>query len=304
MGLDKIPPHDGNPLHSANTEAFQAPYQSRHFQPSIYSPQPQRRRPFKQWYRAQTKTARILLGCLPFYVAFILCIGSFTVYAIAHPQPPAQKALATSVTHNNPTTHSVPTATPTTLVSILPTNTPTTPQSPTPTPNPTIALSDAILGGSIHAFDQKFGANNCCYRNEWTPPTGPAVGVWDDTYSQWNNLDESSMNRVVRIDILPQGSDIWSTSQAATICDVYLPSDAKYQAEYTVPLGNLTQGSVKVYYSTLLANALPAHDFIGKDGKQGKSGTIYIYFDYSYNGGSINIGDCVVGIKGNDVSTP
>ena len=148
MDSDEIQPQDSDPLHSANTEAFQTPYQPGQFRQSPYSPQqPRQRRKFRQWYRVQTKTARILLGCLPFYVAFFLCIGSFTVYGIANPQPPTQKTLATSVTHNNPTNPSRPTETPTALVSILPTETPTTAPSPTPTatatpmPKPTSGLT-------------------------------------------------------------------------------------------------------------------------------------------------------------------
>lgn len=173
-------------------------------------------------------------------------------------------------------------------------------KAPTVQSQPTIGLNQAILGGSIHAFDQKFGANNCCYRNEWTPLNGPNVGVWDESYNGLN-VDETSMNRVVRIYIEPQGSDVWNASTSANICNRYLPPDFKYQSNYTVPLGNLTSGLVKVYYSTLLANTLPVHDFIGKDGKQGKPGTIYVFFNYSYDLSTVNIGYCVLGVEGNQV---
>lgn len=35
--------------------------------------------------------------------------------------------------------------------------------SPTDTSGPTIPQTSAILGGSVFAFDKKFGATNCCF---------------------------------------------------------------------------------------------------------------------------------------------
>lgn len=188
---------------------------------------------------------------------------------------------------------------------IVPTTQPTPEQVtrvPTAPPKPTINLSLAILGGSIHAFDQKFGSNNCCYRNGWTPPNGPYVAVEDDTYNGLN-VDETSLNRVVLIEIQPQSDGqttdlVWSASNATSICNAYLPPDAKYRGSFVVPLANLTKGSVKVYHSTLLANSLPAKDFVDRNGKQGKPGTIYVYFDYHYD--ASHIGGCILDLQGND----
>ncbi len=173
---------------------------------------------------------------------------------------------------------------------------------PTAPPKPTINLSLAILGGSIHAFDQKFGSNNCCYRNGWTPPNDPYVAVEDDTYNGLN-VDETSLNRVVLIEIQPQSDgqtadSVWSASNATSICNAYLPPDAKYQSSFLVPLANVTKGSVKVYLSTLLANSLPAKDFVDRNGKQGKPGTIYVYYDYHYD--ASHIGGCTLDLQGND----
>ena len=166
-------------------------------------------------------------------------------------------------------------------------------------PKPTISLNLAILGGSIHAFDQKFGSNNCCYRNGWTPPNGPYVAVEDDTYNGLN-VDETSLNRVMLIEIQPQSDGqitdpVWSASNATSICNAYLPPDAKYQSSLLVPLADLTKGSVKVYDSTRLANSLPAKDFVNRNGKPG---TIYVYFDYSPD--ASHIGDCYLDLQGND----
>jgi len=173
---------------------------------------------------------------------------------------------------------------------------------PTAPTKPTINLNQAILGGSIHAFDQKFGPNNCCYRNGWTPPNGPYVAVEDDTYNGLN-VDETSLSRVVLIEIQPQSNGqttdpVWSASNATSICNAYLPPDAKYKSGFLVPLANLTKGSAKVYFSTLLANSLPAKDFVDRNGKQGKPGTIDFYYDYHYD--ASHMGGCILDLRGND----
>ena len=188
----------------------------------------------------------------------------------------------------------------TSQTTFAPTRQPTS--APTTPPKPTINLNLAMLGGSIHAFDQKFGSNNCCYRNGWTPPSGPYVAVEDDTYNGLN-VDETSLNRVVLIEIQPQPDGqttdpVWSVSNATSICNAYLPPDAKYQSSFLVPLADLTKGSVKVYYSTLLANSLPSKDFVDRNGKQGKPGTIYVYFEYHPD--ASHIGGCYLDLQGND----
>jgi ABC-type Fe3+-hydroxamate transport system substrate-binding protein len=91
------------------------------------------------------------------------------------------------ITQSTPSqTTSAPTTQPTQKIA-APTIQPTSAQVtevPTVPPKPVISLSLAVLGGSIHAFDQKFGSNNCCYRNGWTLPNGPYVAVEDDTYNR------------------------------------------------------------------------------------------------------------------------
>lgn len=141
-GIEKIQPspYDDTP-YSANTEEFQSPYQPGQFQPTPYAQQRRRRRTFSQWYSAQRRFAKIGLGCLPFYLAFILCIGGMIVYTSTLPQPPAQKTPATLVTNNNPTNLSLATATPTTLPATLPTATPTT--APPNTDNRAISDTDS-----------------------------------------------------------------------------------------------------------------------------------------------------------------
>lgn len=205
--------------------------------------------------------------------------------------------LLSAGSYTTQTTPSQTTSAPTTL----PTSAQVT-KVPTAPPKPTINLNLAMLGGSIHAFDQKFGSNNCCYRNGWTSLNGPYVAVEDDTYNGLN-VDETSLNRVVLIEIQPQSdgqttNSVWSASNATSICNAYLPSDAKYQSSFLVPLADLTKGSVKVYYSTLLANSLPAKDFVNRNGKPGKPGTIYVYFDY--NPDVSHIGGCYLDLQGND----
>jgi hypothetical protein len=239
---------------------------------------------FRQWYKRQTSIAKIGIGCGTLIGVLLLC--SFV-----------QAALGGGNSSSTPTHPSgqVAVVSPVATEKIVATPTHTYKQKPT------ISLSSAILGGSINAFDKKFGSDNCCYENGWTPPNGPLVSVWDASYGRLG--DENSLQRVVRISIQPQSNGqtdtpVWSASTAATICDAYLPPDANFQFGYTVPLANLTQGYTKVYYSALLANTLPNQDFIGKDGNQGKLGLLYVYFSYNYD--ADHIGHCTLGVRSKD----
>ncbi len=171
---------------------------------------------------------------------------------------------------------------------------------PTAPPKPVINLSLAVLGGSIHAFDQKFGANTCCYRNGWTPPHGPYVAVEDDTYNDMT-LDETSLHRVALIEIQPPldgPTAVWSASSVTSICTAYLPPDATYQGSFEETLADMTKGGVMVYDSPLLANSLPPKDFIDRNGQPGKPGTLYVYFDYLPDAN--HIGSCFLDVRGND----
>ena len=92
-----------------------------------------RRRSFRQWYRRQTKTARILLICGPLAVILMLC--SCSVWASALPQPKTQASTFTPTVPATgaPTRAIVLAAT----VVITPTPKPTPSPTPKPTPKPT-----------------------------------------------------------------------------------------------------------------------------------------------------------------------
>lgn len=190
----------------------------------------------------------------------------------------------------------------TTTVSPVATGSPSSTQHVTSVPQPLISLNLAILGGSIYAFDKKFGSDNCCFYTGWTPSNGPYVAVWDDSYTDLN-FDETSQNRVVRISIEPQSNDptytpAWDARAAANICNSYLPPDAIFQSGYAVFQAGATEADIEVYYSSLLAHTLPVQDFIDRRGDPGTPGLIYVYF--RYNDDANHIGHCTLGVRGQD----
>lgn len=164
---------------------------------------------------------------------------------------------------------------------------------PTATPMPTIPQSTAILGGSVFAFDKKFGANNCCYLNGWNYQ-GQYGPMWTGLYTGDPSFDESSRQRAVGIDNDGGGSStLWTMSQAKAICGGYLPPDAKYHGTTTVYLANFVVGIELHYSSASLANTLPPQDFTDVNGKHTTSGTFYVY--YQYGSTSTSVYQCALG---------
>src|SRR6266566_9771903 len=78
-------------------------------------PPPRGRRSFWQWYHAQTRFARIGLGCASIFVALLLCTVALTVYGSTLP-PTRAPTHAVILTTPRPTATQAPrpTATPTT----------------------------------------------------------------------------------------------------------------------------------------------------------------------------------------------
>jgi hypothetical protein len=155
-------------------------------------------------------------------------------------------------------------------------------------PPPPIPQSAVTLGGSVFAFDKKYGASNCCYLNGWTyqGPFGQKMwtGVNTDHTLGGSALDESSSQRVIDIENYgPISSSMNITmTQAKSLCGSFLPSDAQLQHTITVSRGGVAAGSELTYTSTLLANTLPTSDFTDKDGKVTPPGTFFVNYDYSY----------------------
>src|SRR5438876_9710698 len=108
-------------------------------QQSPWQPQlPQRRRTFRQWFRAQTRFAKFGLGCGSLFLVLMLCICSLVACGSTQPQPKVAPTQTTSVAINNisPTATLSTTSTDTSTLSPSPTATPTATPSPTPSPTP------------------------------------------------------------------------------------------------------------------------------------------------------------------------
>jgi hypothetical protein len=164
---------------------------------------------------------------------------------------------------------------------------------PTDTPPPGIPQATAVLGGSVFAFDQRFGANNCCSENGWTYQ-GPYGQMWTGVDIEQTGyggstakLDERSLARVMGIEIGSGGGieTSWTMAQATAICDRFLPSDATYQKSTYVYGGSSARGIRLNYTSASLANTLPPSDFTRTDTtgtRPSPPGTFYVFYQYGH----------------------
>ena len=181
-----------------------------------------------------------------------------------------------------------------------PTQKASTPQVAAPA---SIDENAAVLGGSIFAFDNKFGSNNCCNRNGWDTHTAWIGAYTAEHGSGWYQaVGEQSHERVVGIYINPYGdstgslaSTTWPGLQAAKqVCNAYLPSDATLQTTYQHTFAGNVDGSVNEYYSSLLARTLPSGDFTDVNGHPEKPGLFFVFF-HGYGSTPSQIDYCVLG---------
>jgi hypothetical protein len=165
-----------------------------------------------------------------------------------------------------------------------------------------IAENDAVLGGRIVAFNNKFGDNNCCHNNGWDTNT-MWVGVYtaEDGGGWYQAVGKQSHERVVGIYINPYNSSgssldaFWPGLQAAKkVCDAYLPPGAKFQTTYQYVSTGVVIGTVNEYYSPLLARALPGSDFTDVNGHLEKPGLFFVFFSNHASAPS-QIDHCVLG---------
>jgi len=165
-----------------------------------------------------------------------------------------------------------------------------------------IAESKAVLGGSVFAFNNKFGDNNCCNRNGWETNT-MWVGVYtaEDSSRWYQAVGEQSHERVVGIHMKPYNTDInqagtpvWDMPTAKRVCDMYVPPDAKLQTTYQHVYAGLVDGTIKEYYSPLLAHTLPSSDFTDANGHLEKQGLFFVFF-HSYGSTPSQSDYCVLG---------
>lgn len=173
--------------------------------------------------------------------------------------------------------------------------------APTATPKgPTIPQTSAVLGGSVFAFDKRFGANNCCYDNGWTYQ-GAYSQMWTGVYigsaGSLTSVGERSTQRVVGIENAgPMVSDMsWTMGQAKAICGSFIPPDAKYQGSSQVNTHSLIQGFELRYTSASLANTLPSNAFKDVNGKPTAPGMLYVFYDYGLARSTDTIRWCRVG---------
>jgi len=220
---------------------------------------------FREWYRTRTRNVELSLWCGALLIALLLCVGIATC---------GESATQPSQTQNT-TSQQATTA---------PTQQPATPTS--------ISENTAVLGGSVLAFDNKMGANNCCHDNGWDTNT-MWVGVYtaEDGSRWYQAVGEQSHERVVGIRLHPYnaninqaGTPVWDMPTAKKTCNAYLPSDAVFQKSYQHISFDIVDGIINEYYSPLLAQTLPSKDFTDANNHPEKPGLFFVYFNYARPG--------------------
>ncbi len=166
-----------------------------------------------------------------------------------------------------------------------------------------IPESKALLGGSIFAFNNKFGDNNCCNTNGWDTNT-QWVGVYtaEDGSRWYQAVGEQSNERVVGIRIHPydnQGTSVWDMPTAKKTCNAYMPSDAIFQKTYPHTFANIVDGVIFEYYSPLLAQTLPSNDFTDSNNRPEKPGIFFVFFDNASYENAAQIDFCALGTDAN-----
>ncbi len=217
-----------------------------------------------------------------------------TEYARLHPSPTSTPR-PTARPRTSSTAIPTPTRTPTPAHTFAPTATATPHRPPTATPVPTISINAATLGGSVKAFDNKFGDNNCCREDGWDYQ-GPFGATWTGVYAGDSNFDWLSNSRVFGVLTEPQPSgQSWDASQTGTMQSQFMPSDAVLKSTQPAYLGNLVEGQEKTYFSALLAHTLPASDFKDNSGNLVQPGTVYVYLHFAdYGNDSSHFDQCAL----------
>src|SRR6266700_151119 len=213
-------------------------------------------------------------------VASLIMLGTLVMRTTGNASPSAPSTLVAHQTQRASIQTTPPHYT-TPLPTLAPTPTPKL--FPTPTPHPKINANAAILGGSVVAFDRKFGADNCCYLNGWDLADF-WIGVSTDESASQRFIDEHSHAPVrgIRIDTRnPSGQGgeaVWNHQKAVQICSAYLPPDAVFQKTYPKMLANAVMGEIHVYSSQLLANTLPHADFTDEQEHPEQPGLLFVYY--------------------------
>src|SRR5260370_4901811 len=243
----------------------------------MQQPPPRGRRSFWQWYRAQTRFARIGLVCASIFVAIRLCAVALTVYGSTVPSTRAP-APTQAPTHAVVLTTPRPTAT----QAPRPTATPTT--TPTPTPS---KVTVPHLGGAITDIIAKYG--------ELVDPSDRYMYAW----FRGNNGDSLRVSTLIdphhvdEIDVQAINGDMSNTASASALCTAFNPSDAHQlrRVPVTDPSG-LDSGFDVVYISSSLAREDTSDQYQDSQQNNVTPGTFDI--KYNYIPGTQSIGFCEV----------
>ena len=141
-------------------------------------------------------------------------------------------------------------------------------------------ITEATFGGTIAAFQAKYG--------DPQPHGSGAARQWKVTINGIHVLvsvtpdsDTASdgQNHIIAMTIVPDGG-FWSQSTAGQILSTFLPGDATYQKDQSVP----GVGLARLYLSPDLGATFPASDFADSQGNLVSPGTFWAFFNPSLNG--------------------
>src|SRR6266568_6426136 len=248
----------------------------------MQQPPPRGRRSFWEWYRAQTRFARIGLRCASIVVALLLCTVALTVYGSTLPPLPKTAQSPTPTTASTQAT---------VLATLRPTATPTA--LPTPTPS-TVTHGTPRLGGPVSDFIGKYGQPD-------TSCSTCAKGAYNFQRIQGTQTDFISTmltdanGHVNSFLVQSPGAD-WDVTTATAICESFGPSDVNY--DHPLQVLQSSDGSLveKVYKSAWLVGQLAKSDFQDGNTMSGNTDLPPGTFDisYSYSGGPSKVSDCVL----------
>jgi hypothetical protein len=247
----------------------------------MQQPPPRGKRSFWQWYRAQTRFARIGLGCASIFVALLLCTVALTVYGSTLP-PTRAPAPTQAPTNAVVLTTPRPTATQAPRPTATPTTTPT--RIPTPTPS---KVTVPHLGGAITDFIAKYG--------QPVDHSDPYTYGW----FRGNNGDSLRVSTLIdphhvdEIDVQAVNGDMSNTASASALCTAFNPNDARQlrRVPVTDPSG-LDSGFDVVYISSSLAREDTSDQYQDSQQNNVTPGTFDI--KYNYMRGTQSIGSCEV----------
>jgi hypothetical protein len=144
-------------------------------------------------------------------------------------------------------------------------------------------ITDATLGGTIAAFQAKYGtpqADGSGSTRAWKITIQGIPALISVTPA--NDAASDGQDHIIAIHIGPDGST-WNQSTADEVIQTFLPADATYQKDQEVP----GVGTAQVYLSPDLGATFPASDFVDPQGHPVTPGTCWTAFNASQQGASV-----------------